>query len=323
MAKVILTGATGFVGKALSESLIESGHEVIALVRSISTILRPSIKQIQFDLNKMNDLNFKLFANDAIVIHAAARAHVMHDSSNDPLFGYRKINRDATLELAQIASRGGAKRFIYISSIKVNGEFTQDDSVFSPYDVNIPNDPYGLSKYEAEQSLFKLASVTRMEVVVIRPPLVYGIGVKANFSLIMNLVKKQVPLPFGRVENKRSMLALDNLVNFLIFCVDVEKTQKAVNQVFLLSDGEVVSTSTLLRRIAKAYGVKSRLLPVPVFIMQIFAKLLGKSDVANRLFGDLQVDSSKASELLGWNPVVTMDEQLRKMAEFEKTTGKL
>lgn len=317
MAKVILTGATGFVGKALAKSLIESGHEVIALVRSASSALSPSVKQIQFDLNRIHDFNIKSFANEAIMIHAAGRAHVIHEGSKDPLDEYRKINRDATIELAKLASKIGVNRFIYLSSIKVNGEFTLDDLVFSPDDVNIPSDPYGLSKYEAEQSLLKLASVTRMEVVIVRPPLVYGIGVKGNFSLIMNLVKKQVPLPLGKVENKRSMLALDNLVDFLIFCVDIEKTQKAVDQVFLLSDGETVSTSTLLRRIARAYGVKSRLLPVPVFLMRIVAKLLGRSDVADRLFGNLQVDSSKVRELLGWNPVVTMDEQLIKIAEFD------
>ena len=207
------------------------------------------------------------------------------------------------------------KRFIFISSIKVNGEMTLVDLPFKPNDNYIPTDPYGLSKYEAEQGLLTIAEETGMEVVIIRPPLIYGPNVKANFASMMKWVNKSIPLPFGAIHNKRSLVALDNLVSFIIHCADYKKTPQAANQVFLISDGEDVSTTELLQKVAKAFGKKALLLAVPVSLMTLSAKLLGKGDVANRLFGSLQVDSSEARELLGWEPVITMDEQLNKTAD--------
>ncbi|MEA1988829.1 MAG: SDR family oxidoreductase [Pseudomonadota bacterium] len=253
-----------------------------------------------------------------VVVHVAARAHIMREELADPLAEYREVNRDATLSLARLAADAGVKRFVFVSSIKVNGEFTRPGNPFLPDDKYIPTDPYGLSKYEAEQGLLNIAEETGMEVVIIRPPLVYGPGVKANFASMMNWVNKGIPLPFGAIHNQRSLVALDNLVDFMALCADREKSPKAANQVFLISDGEDVSTTQLLQKVANAFNKKARLLSIPVGLMTFMAKLLGKGDVANRLFGSLQVDSSKARDLLDWKPVITMDEQLKKIAEAFK-----
>jgi nucleoside-diphosphate-sugar epimerase len=245
----------------------------------------------------------------------------MNDQVSDPLSEFRLVNRDATLVLARLAAEVGVKRFVFLSSIKVNGEMTMPGHSFKPDDIRVPDDPYGLSKYEAEQGLLALAKETHMEMVIIRPPLVYGVGVKANFASMMKWVGKAVPLPFGAIHNQRSLVALDNLVSFIILCADREKSPKAANQVFLISDGEDVSTTQLLHKVSQALNhhaplsKRAWLVPMPVTIMTFFAKILGKEDVANRLFGSLQVDSSKARDLLGWKPVVTMGEQLAKMVK--------
>jgi nucleoside-diphosphate-sugar epimerase len=245
----------------------------------------------------------------------------MNDNASDPLTEFRKMNRDATLAVARLAAESGVKRFVFLSSIKVNGEMTRPGHSFKPDDIHVPDDPYGLSKYEAEQGLLALAQKTGMEVVIIRPPLVYGPGVKANFASMMKWMGKPIPLPFGAIHNQRSLVALDNLVSFISLCADREKSPKAANQVFLISDGQDVSTTQLLRKVGQALnhhtpsGIKAWLVPIPVSIMTFFAKLLGKGAVANRLFGSLQVDSSKARDLLGWQPIVPMDEQLAKMTK--------
>jgi len=242
---------------------------------------------------------------------------------------FRKVNRDATLVLARLAAESGVKRFIFLSSIKVNGEVTRPNHPFTPDDVYVPDDPYGLSKYEAEQGLLALAQETSLEVVIIRPPLVYGPGVKANFLSMMKWVGRSIPLPFGAIHNQRSLIALDNLVSFISLCADREKSPNAANQVFLIADGEDVSSTQLVKKVRQAFNIhtpsvkQAWLLPIPVFIMSFVAKFLGKGAVANRLFGSLQVDSSKARDLLGWKPVITMDEQLQKTVdaylENEKT----
>ncbi|WP_291346906.1 NAD-dependent epimerase/dehydratase family protein [Desulfobacula sp.] len=247
-----------------------------------------------------------------VVIHTAASAHIMNDSAADPLAEFRKVNTAGTLKLARQAVAAGVRRFVFISSVKVNGEKTgrQVEGVrrsFSEEDVPEPQDAYAVSKYEAEQGLMAIAEETELEVVIIRPPLVYGPGVKANFRLLMKWVQRGVPLPLGAVHNKRSFVALDNLVNFIIHCMD---HPKAANEVFLISDEEDVSTTELLQKMARAFGKRSLLLPVPVGLMTFVAGLLGKRNVADRLFGSLQVDSSKARDLLGWKPVVSMDRAL-------------
>jgi nucleoside-diphosphate-sugar epimerase len=263
------------------------------------------------DLSASQDWSQALDGVD-VVVHCAARAHVMKDTTQDPLAVYRESNTHATLNLAKQAVQAGVKRFVFVSSIKVNGEWTEQAKPFTPNDTPIPTDPYGISKYEAEQGLKQIAQETGLEVVIIRPPLIYGKGVKGNFASMVRWIQKGVPLPLGAVHNQRSLVALDNLVNFMQLCC---VHPKAANETFLIADSEAVSTTELLRRVARAYQVPARLIPIPVSVMTIAANLLGKGAVANRLFGNLQVDSRKARELLGWKPVVTMEAQLAKMRE--------
>ena len=324
---ILLTGATGFVGRDLVTYLLSKACEVKALVRQSSSELPLVVKQVVVgDLAEMALDGSTGFLRDAfngveVVVHTAARVHVINDDSSDPLTEFRKVNCDATLVLARLATESGVKRFVFLSSIKVNGEMTRHGHPFTPDDVYVPYDPYALSKYEAEQGLLALAQETGMEVVIIRPPLVYGSGVKANFASLIKWMDKPVLLPFGAIHNQRSLVALDNLVSFISLCADREKSLKAANQVFLISDGEDVSTTRLLIKVRQAFNLQSTsvtnawLVPVPVSIMTFFAKLLGQGDVANRLFSSLQVDSSKARDLLDWEPVITMDEQLAKMVK--------
>lgn len=229
-----------------------------------------------------------------------------------------KVNFEATIALAQQALERGVKRFVFLSSIKANGEQTDELEKFSEKQNSIPVDFYGHSKYKAEQGLLDLAKNSDMEVVIIRPPLVYGPGVKANFASLVNLVKTSLPLPLGAINNKRSMVAIDNLVDFIALSSDRKRSVKAANQIFVITDDEDVSTTQLLQKIAKAYGKKQWLIPIPVSWMKFMAKLIGKSEMTDRLFGNLQIDCSKAKNLLGWRPVITMDEQLKKMADAEK-----
>jgi len=318
--KVLVTGATGFVGQALVSSLMDEKYIVTALVREQSLLMSRNVMQVAG--GNMNDWPIsgsvfqkvikKTLQDIEVVIHTAARVHVMHDDAFNSLLAFRRVNRDAILLLARLAADAGVKRFVFISSVKVNGEVTERNKRFTPDEQCVPDDPYGLSKYEAEQGLLVLAKETGMEVVIIRPPLVYGPNVKANFASMVKWVSKGIPLPLGVIDNNRSLVALDNLVSFIIHCID---HPKAANEVFLISDGEDVSTSELLRKVAKALGKKSRLISVPVWLMAIAAKLIGKGDMASRLFDSLQVDSSKARDLLGWKPVITMDEQLKKTAD--------
>ena len=322
---VLVTGANGFVGSRFCEVVMPQGRRVRRAVHQASGLPNEVVTG-----NVTGKTNWsEALSNVEIVVHTAARVHVMNDSAADPLTEFRKINTAGTLSLARQAAEAGVKRFIFVSSIKVNGEMTGGsgetrphpsplpggegvNGVFTENDSFVPIDPYGLSKYEAEQGLLALAKDTGMEVVIIRPPLVYGPGVRANFASMVRWVNKGVPLPLGAVHNQRSLIALDNLVSFISHCID---HPKAANEVFLISDGEDVSTTELLQKVAKALGKKSRLIPVPVGLMTFAAKLIGKSDVANRLFGSLQVDSSKARNLLGWKPMITMDAQLKKTAE--------
>jgi len=310
--KVLLTGATGFVGRELTTELLHRKFNVVAAVRKISTELPSEVRQEMVG-DLLPDLNWAIaLQNIEVVIHAAARVHVMNETDLDPLSEFRRVNVEGTLNLASQAIEAGVKRFIFISSIKVNGEMTAEGYPFTPDDIIDVIDPYGLSKYEAEEGLLELAKDTAMEVVIIRPPLIYGPNVKANFQNMMAWVHKGIPLPFSLVRNKRSLLAIDNLVDFIIYCVD---HPKAANEIFLVSDGEDVSIAELLQKVARALGKKAILFPVPVSFMKLIFKLAGKNDVSNRLFGSLQIDSSKTNRVLGWSPVTTMADQLTKTGE--------
>ncbi|MCL4130283.1 UNVERIFIED_CONTAM: hypothetical protein GTU68_010249 [Idotea baltica] len=307
--KILVTGSSGFLGRSLVIKSLAHGHQITES-RSLKS-KNNTEKKFFINLDKNADWSDALFNVD-LVIHLAARVHVMDENALNPLTEFRNINTEGTLTLAHQAASNGVKRFIFISSIKVNGEFSQDGKPFNEKSHYIPDDPYGLSKYEAEQGLFKIAEETGMEVVIIRPPLVYGPNVSANFASMMKWVYKGIPLPFGAVDNKRSLVALDNLVDFIIHCIN---HPKAANEIFLISDGEDVSTATLLKKVATAFGQKAWLLPIPVKWMEFVASLLGKRAVTDRLFTSLQLDSSKARDLLGWKPVITMDEQLKKTAD--------
>jgi nucleoside-diphosphate-sugar epimerase len=311
--KLLVTGGSGFVGQSLIFQLMTfTNYKVYVAVRELVTIFPAEVAQLKFEgLSPATDWHNHLRGVEC-VIHTAAHVHIMSVASTNPLNDFRQVNTKATLNLAKQAAASGVNRFIYLSSIKVNGEVTLPGRPFTTNNTFIPTDPYALSKYEAEQGLLSLAKETNMEIVIIRPPLVYGAGVKANFLTMMRWVYKGIPLPLGAVHNRRSLVALDNLVNFIIHCID---HPKAANEVFLISDGEDVTTTNLLQKVAKAFGKKALLLPVPVNLMKLAAKLLGKGDVADRLFCSLQVDSSKAQKLLGWQPVITMDEQLKKTVD--------
>jgi len=306
---ILVTGSTGFVGGAVVKRLFsDKKHIVYAAVRHVSEELTEKVAQVCVGSLTGNTNYSEALKGMDCVIHCAARVHVMNDDVTDPLAEFRRVNVEGTLNLASQASKAGVKRFVFISSIKVNGEGTFDIP-FSPDDKVNTKDPYGLSKWEAEQGLCALAEETGLEVVIIRPPLIYGPGVKANFQSMIQWLKKGVPLPFGAIHNQRSMVALDNFVDFIALCI---YHPKAANQTFLISDGEDVSTTELLRKVAKAFDKKSRLIPVPVSFMRFAAGLLGKQAMADRLFGSLQVDNAKARNLLGWRTVISMDEQLKK-----------
>jgi nucleoside-diphosphate-sugar epimerase len=243
-----------------------------------------------------------------VIVHLAARVHVMNDSAEDPLAEFRKLNVDATLNLANQAKVAGVKRFIYISSVKVNGELTAANQPFVEADVANPQDAYAISKYEAELALTNLCQHSPMQLVIIRPPLIYGAGVKANFASMMRVVKKGFPLPFGKINNRRSLIYVNNLTSLIARCVE---HPAAANQLFLASDNCDLSTTDLLIQCAKALGVKSRLLPVPQTAIEFIATLLGKRHFAQRLCGNLQVDSAKARLLLAWQPPFTVEQGLK------------
>ena len=310
---ILLTGATGFLGSQLANCLAASEMKVTAAVRHNTKLLAANVVLID-GLHGTTDWSAAVAAQQ-VVIHCAARAHIMKDEVADPLAEYRKANVEGTLNLARQAAAAGVKRFVFISSIKVNGEQTPLGKPFIADDAVAPEDAYGISKWEAEQSLQQLAAETGMEVVIIRPPLVYGPSVKGNFANMIKLVEKGLPLPLGAIHNQRSLVALDNLVDLIIICID---HPAAANQVFLAGDGEDVSTTELLRGVAKAMGKPSRLLPVPAGLLQLGATMLGKKAVAQRLLGSLQVDITKAQQLLGWTPPLTVEQGLQRCFETKK-----
>jgi nucleoside-diphosphate-sugar epimerase len=248
-------------------------------------------------------------AGVAVVVHAAARAHVMDETAVDSLAEFRRVNVAGTLRLAEQAAAMGVRRFLFVSSIGVNGVQCAPGKAFSEADQPNPHNAYAFSKLEAEQGLLRVADNTCMEVVIIRPPLVYGRGAPGNFGALIRAVQRGLPLPLGAVYNQRSLVALENLVDFIVTCVT---HPQAANQTFLVSDGQDLSTTELVRGMAQAAGVPARLLPVPVWALQAGATLLGKGDAVQRLCGNLQVDISKARSLLGWVPPISVEEGLRR-----------
>jgi len=299
--KALVTGASGFVGTALCARLVACGVEVAPAVRSTSGLPH---EVVVGNLDASTDWRPALTGCDAVV-HLAARVHVMDDSAQNPLALYRATNLDATLNLARQAAQAGVKRFVFISSIKVNGEGR--DAPYRETDVPAPDDAYAISKWEAEQGLQKIAADTGLEVVILRPPLVYGPGVKANFLRLMQMVKRGWPLPLGAIRNRRSLLYLDNFVDAIRVCIE---HPAAAGQTFLLDDGEPVSTPDLIRAVARAMGRPARLLAMPVGVLELAGALLGKRAAVARLTGSLFVDGSAIRSRLGWTPPYSLQQGL-------------
>ena len=308
MEKLIaISGATGFIGGALYKALGSREQPVRALLRLKKNSF-PDCVAVG-EIGPKTDWTEALYGGLYCCIHCAGRAHVLKDSATDALAAFRAVNSDGTLNLARQAVRAGVKRFVFISTIGVNGSQTATGKPFSETDKPNPHNDYALSKWEAEQGLMRIADETGLEVVIIRPPLVYGCNAPGNFGSLMRAVQRGWPLPLGAVHNQRSLVALDNLVDFIVTCIT---HPQAANQTFLVSDGQDLSTTELIRGMAQAAGVPARLLPVPVWALLAGAKLLGKGGAVQRLCGNLQVDISKARQLLGWVAPVSVEEGLRR-----------
>ncbi|MGP4846101.1 UDP-glucose 4-epimerase family protein [Marinobacter sp. 1Y8] len=309
--KIVLTGATGFLGARVADRVDRQGNLTLTRIVRRAVIGAGEREVVINSLDACTDWSAALKSQE-VVIHTAARTHVMREEASNPLTEFRNINVGGTLNLARHAVEAGVKRFVFISSIKVNGEQTAIGKCFTADDSPAPEDPYGISKLEAEQGLRKIAFDTGMEVVIIRPPLIYGPGVKGNFANMIRLIANGLPLPLGAVHNKRSLVALDNLVDLIITCID---HPSAANQTFLAADGEDLSTTQLLCGVANAMGRRSRLIPVPVGMLNLGAALLGKKSVAQRVLGSLQVDISHTRERLGWTPPITVAQGLQRCFE--------
>lgn len=306
--EVLVTGANGFVGTSLCRTLLEKGHKVRGAVRRANAVLPAGVAPVVVPpIDGNTDWSSALSGVEAVV-HVAARVHVMDDKSADPLAEFRRVNTEATLHLARLAVAAGVKRFVFISSIKVNGE----GGHYTDQSTPAPEDPYGLSKWEAEQGLHALAKETGLEVVILRPPLIYGPGVGANFLKLMGIVAKGVPLPFGAVNNRRSLVFVDNFADAIATALT---HPAAPGKTFLVSDGEDVSTPELIRRIARALDVAPRLLPVPTSLMLAAGRVLGKGPQVARLFGSLTLDSSALRTTLNWQPPFDMQEGLARTAD--------
>lgn len=318
--KVLITGANGFVGNALVQAFRRSGAQVCVAVRAVSEAQRRQwgpvgisiIRPIAGDIRWTDSL-----AGVDVVVHLAARVHVMRDRSRDPLTAFRAVNTEGTLNFARQAAASGVRRFVYVSSIKVNGEVTQGVA-FREADTPNPQDPYAISKWEAEQGLRALAQAVGLEVVVVRPPLVYGPGVKGNFIALLKWLELGIPLPLKHCDNRRSLLALDNLVDLLVTCAE---HPAAAGETFLAADGTDLSTAELLRCLGSAMRQPARLWPLPPAMLRLLLTAAGRRGIYERLCGSLQIDASKARTRLAWSPPVTVEEGLRRVAAWYTGRG--
>jgi nucleoside-diphosphate-sugar epimerase len=316
--RVLVTGADGFVGKVVCRRLIESGYTPRAGLWNVK--LWPALQAAMPGLSEfaiLGDLGTNpnlhpALANVSAVVHLAARVHVMHNNAAHPLGEYRRINVDGTKAVALAAVEQGIRRMIFVSTAKVNGESTYSNG-FSEDDPPNPQDPYAVSKWEAEEALRSVAATTGLEVVIIRPPLVYGPGVRANFLALMKLVHRGIPLPLPDTNNTRSLLGVENLADFLLHCVGHPGSG---NETFMVSDGEDISTRELVARLARALGRTARFLPVPAAAVRLAGKLVGRETAVCRLLGSLAISSDKARQRLGWKPPLTLDSGLAATANW-------
>ncbi|MBA3677886.1 MAG: SDR family oxidoreductase [Sphingosinicella sp.] len=306
--KAAVVGAGGFVGRALTTRLRAEDHFVLPVVRS------PAGISGELSIDDLSTADWPaIFAGVEVVVLTAARVHIMNDPSTDPLAEFRRVNRDGSLAVLRGAIEAGARRFLFVSTVKVNGEETSADQPFRADDLPAPNDPYGVSKFEAEQALKLLAAESDIELTIVRPTLVYGPGVGANFETMMRWVSRGLPIPLGAItNNRRSIVGIDNLVDLLALCLSAPA---AANQTFMAADGRDLSTAELLREVGGALGRPARLLSVPKGLIDFAARLLGKGAAVRRLTGSLQVDITKTRDMLGWSPPESIEEGMRRTAD--------
>ena len=313
MSKFLVTGGSGFIGKAICESLKKNNYKINItsrqdIVKNLNGVNVYNINKIDINTNWLQALE-----EVSCVIHCAAKTHVMNNNNKKNLLSsFRKINVEGTLNLARQASSCGVKRFIFLSSIKVNGERTEKSSIFRYNDIPKPKDSYGISKWEAEKGLWKISKQTGLEVVIIRAPLVYGPGAKGNLRRLINLIKSRIPLPFSLIENQRSLIGIDNLVNLITHCIN---DHKASGNTFLASDGKDLSTPDLLRYIASSLGLSVSLFPIPLSLLKFFGFLLVRKSEIDRLIGSLRIDNSHTKEILNWTPPISVEEGIRRMIQ--------
>lgn len=313
--RLLVTGASGFVGRQLCAGLVRQGHMIRAAVRGEDSIDNCETTQVgEIDGNTRWE---NALCDADVVIHLAARVHVMHDEATDPLAEFRRVNVAGTERLARSAAAGGVKRLVYVSSIKVNGEATHDGNRFTEADPPCPQDPYAVSKYEAEQALHRIAAETGLEVVIVRPPLIYGAGVKGNFAQMLKVLATRIPLPLASVRNLRSLVYVGNLADALIVCAT---HPAAAGQTYLVCDGEDISTASLLRHLGAAMGRPALLLPCSPALLKLAGRVAGKADQVERLLGSLQVDSGKIRRELDWAPPYTLQQGLQETAEGCRNT---
>lgn len=338
MEKILVTGPDGFVGTALCRELLLQKYFVRGAQWCDTPLSAGCESVVVGDIGAETDWSDALSEVDAVV-HLAARVHIIQDRVDDPLEEYRKVNVRGTQSFAEAAAKVGVRRFVFLSSVKVNGEFTEQginksgnhlsngsttkeaispQNVFKESDQACPEDPYAISKWEAEQVLWKIKTRTDMDVTILRSPLIYGPGIKANFLKLIQLIDRGIPLPFGGIHNKRSLIGLTNLVDLI--CCSL-KHPAAANKTFLVSDGDDVSTPELVQRIAQALGKNPRLLPIPEWMIKLGSRLTGKSAQVQRLCSSLLIDSSKVRQILAWTPSCTMDEELARVAKWYRNNS--
>jgi nucleoside-diphosphate-sugar epimerase len=312
MSKILITGATGFLGKNFYKSSEFEKYQIHVSTRFDNQINLKNIENFN-----IGDINSKTRWSDALnkvdyIIHCAARTHIMNEVEKEELTKYRQVNVEGTINLAKQAAAKGVKRLIFLSSIKVNGDKTIGSSSFKYNDIVHPKDPYAISKLEAEQALREISKDTELEIVIIRAPLVYGKGVKGNLSRLIKLIKYGLPLPLGLIQNQRSMIGVDNLIDLISCCIE---NPDAAGKTFLASDGKDLSTPDLINHIASSMKRIVRLFPFPIFLLKFFGKISGKKKEINRLVGSLKIDSSYTQKVLNWKPPVSVEEGIKRMVQ--------